>query len=383
MLKFINFTLWLIFSILSFGILTYEMVVDETISNANASIIKTVESDNDEIIYCYDVHKQPAFSNPLFRNHPIQMRPSSYPQGVQPKEHKKFELTQIWHKYGLCPEGTVPIRRSGKNYHSDPILSSKHLHPSSSNDVTNTNEFASITPVGDNFQGAQATINIWKPLIEQPQEFSASQIWISADNKEVIETGWDVHKSLYGDELPRIFVHWTADHYNSTGCYNIQCPGFVQTTSKISLGSSFDKISIFHGTQSSADFVMFKDKSTGNWWVQVQGVDVGYWPHFLFKQLSTKATRIDFGGQIANTKPNMRHTKTQMGSGHFPSEGGFGISSYFRRVKVFDGNYEAKVPGTVFMIQSNTNCYGLKLGQTDWSGIIFYYGGPGFSSTCQ
>ncbi|KAI3834692.1 hypothetical protein MKW92_049316 [Papaver armeniacum] len=383
MLKFINFTLWLIFSILSFGILTYEIVVDETISNANASIIKTIESDNNEIIDCYDIHKQPAFSNPLFHNHQIQMRPSSYPQEVQPKEQKKFELTQTWHKYGLCPEGTVPIRRSAKNYHSDPILSSKHLHPLSSNDVTYTNEFASITPVGDNFQGAQATINIWKPLIEQPQEFSASEIWISTGNKEVIEAGWEVHKNLYGDEAPRVFVHWTADRYNSTGCYNIQCPGFVQTSSHMSLGSSFDKISVFQGTQFSADFIMFKDKSTGNWWVQVQGIAVGYWPPFLFKQLSTKATRIDLGGQISNTKPNMRHTKTQMGSGHFPSEGGIGTSSYFRRVKVFDGNYEAKVPETVFMIQSNTNCYGLKLGQTDLSGIIFFYGGPGFSSTCQ
>ncbi|KAI3876449.1 hypothetical protein MKW92_039878 [Papaver armeniacum] len=358
MLKFINFAFWIIFSILSFGILTHEIIVDETISNTNASIIKTIESDNDEIIDCYNIHKQHAFSNPLFHNHPIQMRPSSYPRGVQPKEQKQIELTQTWHKYGLCPEGTVPIRRSGNSYHLDPILSSKHLHPSSSND------FASITPICDNFQGAQATINLWKPLIEQITEFS-------------------VNKSLYGDEEPRIFVYWTADHFNSTGCYNIQCSGFVQTTSKISFGSSFNNLSIFHGTQYSADFIMFKDKLTGNWWVQVQGIDVGYWPHFLFKQLSTKATRIDFGGQISNTKPNMRHTKTQMGSGHFSSEEGFGISSYFLGVKVFDGNYEAKVPETVFMIQSNTNCYGLSLGQTDSSGIIFYYGGPGFSSTFQ
>ncbi|KAI3957298.1 hypothetical protein MKW92_004195 [Papaver armeniacum] len=358
MLNFINFALWIIFSILSFGILTHEIIVDETISNANASIIKTIESDNDEIIDCYNIHKQHAFSNPLFHNHPIQFIPS----GSTTKRAKKIELTQTWHKYGLCPEGTIPIRRYVNNYHSDPILSSKHLHPLSSNDVTTTNEFASITPIGDNFQGAQATINLWKPLIEQPQEFSASQIWISADNKEVIEAGWEVNKSLYGDEEPRIFVYWTADHFNSTGCYNIQCSGFVQTTSKISLGSIFNNLSIFHGTQYSADFIMFKDKLTGNWWVQVQGIDVGYWPHFLFKQLSAKATRIDFGGQISNTKPNMRHTKTQMGSGHFPSEGGFGISSYFRGVKVFDGNYEAKVPENVFMIQSNTNCYGLSLG---------------------
>ncbi|KAI3849395.1 hypothetical protein MKW92_036991 [Papaver armeniacum] len=383
MSKFINFTLWIIFSILSFGILTHELVEGKTISNPDASIIKTIESDNDEIIDCYDIYRQPALSNPLFRNHPIQMKPSSYPKGLQPKGQENFKISQTWHKFGLCPEGTVPIRRPGKNYHPNPTSSDKHLHPSSSKIFANTNEYAIVTPVGDNFQGAQATINIWKPLIEQPEEYSTSQIWIaSGDNKEVIETGWEVNKSLYGGEEPRLFVYWTADQFNSTGCYNIQCTGFVQTTSKVSLGSGFQNVSIFHGNQYAATFIIFKEKSSGNWWVHVQGVIIGYWPHFLFKQLSLKATRVDFGGQILNTHPNKRHTSTQMGSGHLPSEGGFGTSSQFSRVKVFGGNYEAKIPERVLMIKTNPSCYGLKLGQADSSGITFYYGGPGFSSTC-
>ncbi|KAI3854494.1 hypothetical protein MKX03_033401, partial [Papaver bracteatum] len=56
------------------------------------------------------------------------------------------------------------------------------------------------------------------------------------------------------------------------------------------------------------------DQSTGNWWVQYQGIDVGYFPKSLFKLLSTKATRVDFGGQIANTRKQGRHTSTDMGS---------------------------------------------------------------------
>ncbi|KAI3906057.1 hypothetical protein MKW92_019308 [Papaver armeniacum] len=380
MSKFIVFTLCLVLSILSFGVF-----IDGTrISNADAPIIKTIKSENGEIIDCYDLHRQPAFSNPLFRDHVIQMRPGSYPQGVHPEERENFKLLQPWHKYGSCPEKTIPVRRSGKNYQPNPITSSKHIRPSSSNDVPITKEYVVISPDGDNFQGAQADINIWKPLIGQQKEYSASQIWIlSGGNEEAIEAGWEVNESLYGDGEPRFFVYWTADHYNSTGCYNIQCSGFVQTTSKFSLGSNFGHISTFNGIQYFNTFTMFKEQSSGNWWVQLEGITVGYWPHFLFKQLSSKATSIYFGGQVSNTQPNGQHTTTQMGSGHLPSEGGFGISSCFRKVKVLDGNYEAEVPEGVSIIKTNPTCYDLKLGETDSTGIVFYYGGPGFSGNCQ
>ncbi|KAI3874052.1 hypothetical protein MKX03_016381 [Papaver bracteatum] len=384
MSNFIDSDRCLIFIILSFGILVHQLVEGKTISNAHGSITKTIESDNDEIIDCYDIHRQPAFNNPLFHNHMIQLKPSSYPKGIQPKEQGNLKLAQTWHKYGLCPEGTVPIRRYGKNYQPNLMLSSKHLPAQPSNDITNIYEYATMNPIGDNFQGAQATINIWKPLTEKPEEYSTSQIWISAgDGEEVIEAGWEVNKSLFGDDEPRIFVYWTADHYNSTGCYNIQCSGFVQTASKVSLGSSFGQISTFKSSQYDATFLIFKEQSTGNWWLQVQGVAVGYWPHFLFKQLSFKATTIDFGGQILNTQPNGRHTNTQMGSGHLPSEGDFGISSFFRQVKVSDGNYEAKIPKQVRVFKTKESCYDLKFDLADSNGIKFYYGGPGFSDTCQ
>ncbi|XP_026436335.1 uncharacterized protein LOC113334212 [Papaver somniferum] len=374
----------LIFTIISFGILMHEFVEGKTTSNTATSIIKTIKGDNREIIDCYDIYSQPAFNNPLLRNHKIQMEPSSYPKGVQPKDQGIFKLTQSWHKYGLCPEGTVPVRRSRKNYNPRASISStRQLFPSLM-DATTTVEYAIITPDGDTFQGAQASINIWKPLIEQPEEYSTSQIWISTGHmQEVIITGWEVNKKLYDDNEPRFTLHWTADKFNTTGCYNIYCPGFVQTTSKISLGSNFDHISIINGTQYSSTFVMFQEKSTGNWWLQLEGIVVGYWPHLLFKQLSVKATRTDFGGFVLNTKPNGRHTNTQMGSGHFPSEGAFGISSFFDRVKVVDGNYESKIPKYVTKSITNPNCYDLILDKDDSSGIKFNYGGPGFSSTCQ
>ncbi|KAI3854989.1 hypothetical protein MKW92_049667, partial [Papaver armeniacum] len=47
-----------------------------------------------------------------------------------------------------------------------------------------------------NFQGAQAKINLWKPVTEIPSEISVSQIWVlsDADKEEdlnTIEVGWE------------------------------------------------------------------------------------------------------------------------------------------------------------------------------------------------
>ncbi|KAI3949031.1 hypothetical protein MKW98_021637 [Papaver atlanticum] len=382
MSNFINLTRCLIFSILSFGLSIHELVESKTVSNADASIIKTIKSNNGEIIDCYNIYRQPAFSSPLFRNHKIQMRPSSYPKGIQLKDHRNLKLIQTWHKYGLCQDGTISIRRP-INYQPNLTFSSRNCLPSQG--VNNTNEdFAAITPVGDNFQGGQADINIWNPLTEQPKEYRTSLIWISGgNNQEVIEAGLEVNKVLYGHDQPSIFVYWTADGYNSTGCYNIQCSGFVQTTSEVAFGSKFDHISIFNGDQFAALFIIFRERSTGDWWLLFEETIIGYWPHFLFKQLPVRATVTAFGGQILNTQPNGRHTKTQMGSGNLPAEGGLGISSFFHRVKVFDGNFEYITPERVSVVVTKAGCYGLKLDQADSSGVKFYYGGPGFSSTCQ
>lgn len=49
---------------------------------------------------------------------------------------------------------------------------------------------------GGEFYGAKATINVWDPKIQQPNEFSLSQIWILAgafgQDLNSIEAGWQV-----------------------------------------------------------------------------------------------------------------------------------------------------------------------------------------------
>ncbi|KAI3991859.1 hypothetical protein MKX01_012804 [Papaver californicum] len=321
------------------------------------TIIKTIKGDNEEIIDCYDIYKQPAFRNPLFQNHTIQS-----------SDLGRMNLTQPWHKYGTCPERTIPIIRSRNISSLKTML--PHRHFSDNGHVQ----------AWKNDQEVQNPVE--KPLTE-PGELSTSQIWVTShDAVEAIEAGWQVNPSMYGDNEPRFFVAWTADNYQSTGCYDIDCTGFVQTSSTISLGAGFTA-SVFNGSQCDATFSIFQEQSTGNWWVQLEGVDVGYWPPFLFKQLSTKATTADFGGVISNTGNQGRHTSTDMGSGHLPSEGNLGVSSYFQQVKVIDGNHTPKDPVTAVIYQINPNCYGLYLDHQHLNGYGFYYGGPGFSCNCQ
>ncbi|XP_026451667.1 uncharacterized protein LOC113351992 [Papaver somniferum] len=199
-------------------------------------------------------------------------------------------------------------------------------------------QYATIE-VNGNFLGAQAKINIWKPVTETPSEISVSQIWVTAgddDVKNTIEAGWIVNDYVYNDDQPRFFIFWT-------------------------------------------------DQIGGHWWVHLQGIAVGYYPSSLFTKLSKTSTRIIFGGEIFNGKSKGQHTSTQMGSGHFPSEGGLKISSYFNWVQVVDENYVTKDPKNVETRVTNSDCYDLKVDDEnyDTNGYGFYYGGPGYNEKCR
>ncbi|KAI3878985.1 hypothetical protein MKW92_021208 [Papaver armeniacum] len=302
------------------------------------------------------------------------MRPSIYPKSITLNNFGTLQLTQTWHKYGSCPHGTIPIRRNiRKYYHSTLSRKSRRsknsyykkpntLHP---NGIRDGHEYA-VIKVRGNFLGAQAKINLWNPILKEPSEMSVSQIWVDAGDQ---------------NDLNTIEAGWETNTYKNF-CINYECPGFVQTSSDVSLGCNFTEISTFNGDQKDATFSIHKDQNSGNWWIQIQGIPVGYYPSSLFTQLSTKAAKVEFGGEIYNLHHEGRHTTTQMGSGHLPSEGGLGISSYFSHVQVINENNEAKDPEDVKTYVSNPNCYDLKVDKKHTNGYGFYYGGPGYSDNC-
>ena len=92
---------------------------------------------------------------------------------------------------------------------------------------------------------------------------------------------------------------------------------------------------------------------------------------------------INWGGEIINDSPEGHHTQTQMGSGHFPSEG-YGKASYFRNIQYKDRAGDFKDPEQLITYVTKPKCYDLQVGdKSSDSGTFFYFGGPGYSDICQ
>ncbi|EEE54787.1 hypothetical protein OsJ_02186 [Oryza sativa Japonica Group] len=111
------------------------------------------------------------------------------------------------------------------------------------------------------YYGTKVTINVWKPKIATSRDFSMAQLWITAGsyaNKDLntIEAGWQVYPAMYGDDKTRLFIYWTRDAYNRTGCYNLACSGFIQTNPQFVIGGSISPVSIYGGTQYVYDYLV-------------------------------------------------------------------------------------------------------------------------------
>ncbi|KAF5939264.1 hypothetical protein HYC85_023523 [Camellia sinensis] len=146
------------------------------------------------------------------------MRPSYHPEGLFeenkesiPKSNEGISksITQLWHLSGRCPEGTIPIRRTkkkeilrvssiksfGKKQRGtipEPTMSTQLESISLS-----AHEHAGVSVQGDKYYGTKATMNVWKPIIQQSNEFSLSQLWVVAGSYRsadlnTVEAGWQV-----------------------------------------------------------------------------------------------------------------------------------------------------------------------------------------------
>ncbi|GMH10268.1 hypothetical protein Nepgr_012109 [Nepenthes gracilis] len=378
--------------------------VAKHLKRLNKPPFHTIQSPDGDIIDCVHISRQPAFDHPFLKNHTIQIRPSYHPEGLfdenkiaTEQKERTNPITQLWHLNGKCPEGTIPIRRTKKN---DILRASsvkrygrkKHRsvpQPKSADpDIVNESghQHAIAYVEGDKYYGAKATINVWEPQIQQPNEFSLSQIWVLGgsfgEDLNSIEAGWQVSPDLYGDNNTRLFTYWTSDAYHATGCYNLLCSGFIQINNEIAMGASISPVSAYRNSQYDISILVWKDPNEGNWWMQF-GKDyiLGYWPSLLFSYLADGASMIEWGGEVVNSEPGGDHTSTQMGSGHFPEEG-FGRASYFRNIQVVDGSNILKAPKDVGTFTEQSNCYAVQTGNNgDW-GFHFYYGGPGRNPNC-
>ncbi|WZZ61557.1 hypothetical protein YC2023_061664 [Brassica napus] len=367
-----------------------EIKVERLLKQLNKHALISIKSEDGDIIDCVPIHSQPAFDHPLLKNHIIQMKPSFIPESTSTYTKKKINATQAWHKNGRCPKNTVPIRRIKK----EDILRSKSIKsygkkttPSSPQattfDPSKGHEYAVMNSMNGTFFGTQFSVNIWKPEVQVADEFSLAQTWLVSGvgtTRNTIEAGLQVYPRIYGDNNLRLFVYWTADGYQSTGCYNNACSGFVQRSNLITVGGTYTTVSEYDGDQYDLSMLIWKDGE--NWWLKVGEELVGYWPGKLFNSLGDGATIVQWGGEIVNLETGGKHTTTDMGSGHFADEG-FKKSSYFRNLMTIDETNTLIEPQGVYPTTRHDNCYNIKAGDAGSSwGVNFFYGGPGQNERC-
>ncbi|KAK6920012.1 Neprosin [Dillenia turbinata] len=293
------------------------------------------------------------------------MKPTSRPRGMR-SENSQVKLDQVWQRTGQeCPQGTIPLKRT------------------TTSNFRKKYRYAVASVVDSTYYGAKAVINVWNPTID-PNGESISQLWVasrSGAGLNSIEAGWMVNPSKYQDTQTRLFQYWTSDGYQSTGCYDHDCPGFVQTRSDFTFGIPLKPVSTYNEQQYDVEIIIHLDKTSKNWWVTLQGIDIGYWPASLFTNLSDSASMVKWGREIKNELINGHHTGTQMGSGHFPSEG-YAKASYFRHVSTVDQS-SSFADASLSKMVTNASCYDLLFGPPNATyGSYFYYGGRGFSDKC-
>ncbi|XP_019166596.1 PREDICTED: uncharacterized protein LOC109162330 [Ipomoea nil] len=357
----------------------------------NKPAVKTIQSPDGDTIDCVLTHKQLAFDHPLLKGQKP-LDPPELPKGQKYSSDQEFEDFQVWKLSGeSCPEGTIPIRRTSEE---DMLRASsirrfgrkRAIRRPIRRDTSSYHEHAVGYVNGDKYYGAKASINVWAPRVANRQEFSLSQMWIISGSfgrdLNSIEAGWQVSPDIYGDSRPRFFTYWTSDAYQTTGCYNLLCSGFVQTNNRIAIGAAISPTSSYNGRQFDISILIWKDPKHGHWWLQFGSrVLVGYWPSFLFTHLRGAASMIQYGGEVVNKRPSGFHTSTQMGSGHFAGEA-FGKASYFRNLQVVDWDNSLIPLSNLKLTADHSNCYDIRGGINRAWGNYFFYGGPGRNSRC-
>ncbi|THU71662.1 hypothetical protein C4D60_Mb04t03840 [Musa balbisiana] len=349
---------------------------------SNKPSLKTVQSPDGDLIDCVPSHLQPAFDHPKLKGlKPLE--PPVRPQGRRAKS-MAGSITQLWTASGeTCPQGTVPIRRTTEE---EALRVRKHerklVEGAGESPFTNHEYAVGTVKDGNLYYGVEATYNVWAPAVANTDEFSLSQFWLSSgtypNDLNTIEVGWQV---LYGQSYPRFFIYWTADAYKSTGCYDLECAGFVQTDNNIVLGGSISPTSTYNGKQIEVEILVWKDPKDGNWWLEWDSTVVGYWPSSLFSLLADNATSVQFGGEIVNKGHSGVHTTTRMGSGHFPEEG-YRRAAYTRNLQVVDATNTLVPVKSLSLTAERPNCYNITKGvNSDW-GMHFFFGGPGRSDVC-
>ncbi|XP_052734058.1 uncharacterized protein LOC128196614 [Vigna angularis] len=278
-----------------------------------------------------------------------------------------------------CPTGTVPILRTTK----DDLIREKSLL----NDHILLQDLpgvhvaeVSVKPNYGPYYGVGGLNSIFNPRVDTNLQISMSHLWVQngpIESTNKISLGWHVSPQLYNDHATHFYISWTSDNYKKTGCYNIRCAGFVQTSKEIFIGRAIGTISQYGGRLCVLAFSITQDPVTKNWWISIDNKPIGYFPAKLFSNMSS-ANEVGWGGRT-RTHPGTQ--SPQMGSGHFPHDDNPTHACYYKQISIQDN--ERKTHGVkVYEANSFTdkpNCYDVRYYgyKGPHFGDILMFGGPG------
>ncbi|XP_059065088.1 protein neprosin-like isoform X2 [Cryptomeria japonica] len=173
------------------------------------------------------------------------------------------------------------------------------------------------------------------------------------------------------------------DNYKSTGCRNVDCPGFVLSNgAQYYPGQPIEQVSEYGKDQIDMLISIKREILQGEaiWSLYIQDKVVGYWPGSLFSSLAESTNIVQYGGEVLHSTndPGTPFSKTHMGSGHFPQEG-FSKAAYIRDIQMHDSNNSLVYPKET-IIATIPLCYNLILAinntNPEW-GHYMFFGGPG------
>jgi hypothetical protein len=364
---------------------------------------------NGHHVDCIPIEQQPTLRHPALKGHVIQSTPpppspaaapppsggSQAPGRATPVTPHLVQGTRD--QYGnemFCPVGTIPMRRITLEEMTR-FKTLKEFFRKSPGGAGHPGQRRVETPKPDihdghryatafqavNCTGGSSYLNIWNPTTVSGG-MSLSQQWYSGGSFsdhtiQTVEGGWQVLPSKYGDSATHLFIYWTADAYQNTGCYNLDCQGFVQVDNSWVLGGSLSSVSTTGGTQYEINMQWQRDSTTGNWWLFLQGhgsrTAVGYYPQALYGAgpMASNATTIEFGGEVYG-----QPTSGQMGSGAFAADG-WQKAAYQRQNWYIDTG-GTSTSTSLTGIESDPTCYTEQIGTNggnDWI-VYFFFGGP-------
>ena len=275
-----------------------------------------------------------------------------------------LSLNDVLSKYGDASDRTAPPTEAG-GAESAPDLNFAH-------------HYASTLQTGALY-GSSATLAVAAPYVWRDDEFSLAQVALSSRHTgtlQTIEVGWQKSRTLYGDDLPHLFVFYTTNGYtspgNNLGGYNRKVDGWQQVSHKTFPGDAF---------VSGSELAIWVHMYGGNWWININGEWMGYYPGSLFAPtgLGIASDTVTWYGEILDYRYDNTATYTQMGNGLYAGSS----AAYMRNIQVESINQQLSYAPTALV--DKPNCYSIESHPTSGTawGSYFYFGGPGkLSLTC-